>query len=165
MGTGSGCIALSLATEGTFSKVIATDVSPGAIQVAAVNTARVAPRTPVEIREGPFLEPLGKDVVDAIVSNPPYVSAAEFETLDASVRRFEPKLALVGGADGLEPTRVLLSQAARYLAPGGLLALELDSRRAQATLEIARGALWSNARLESDVFGQARYLIATKEPV
>src|SRR5689334_11052888 len=154
MGTGSGCIALSLATEGTFAKVIATDVSPGAIQVAAVNVARVAPKTPVEVREGSWLEPLGKEQVDAIVSNPPYVTAAEFDSLDSSVRKFEPRLALVGGVDGLEPTRVLLAQAARYLAPGGLLALELDSRRARAAEEVARGAGWHNARLEADVFGQ-----------
>jgi release factor glutamine methyltransferase len=165
IGTGSGCIALSLATEGAFAKVIATDFSAGAIQVAAVNTARVAPKTPVEIRQGSWLEPLGGDVVDAIVSNPPYVTAAEFDTLDASVRKYEPRLALVGGVDGLEPSRVLLAQGARYLTPGGLIALELDSRRAQATLDIARDAGWTNARLESDVFGQARYLIATKEPV
>jgi release factor glutamine methyltransferase len=165
IGTGSACIALSLATEGKFARVIATDVSPGAIQVAAVNTARVAPKVPVDVREGSWLEPLGKEQVDAIVSNPPYVTAAEFETLDHSVRSFEPKLALVGGVDGLEPTRVLLSQAARYLTSGGLLALELDSRRAHATQDVARSAGWSNARLEADVFGQARYLIATKESV
>lgn len=163
IGTGSACIALSLATEGKFARVIATDVSPGAIQVAAVNVARVAPKTPVEVRTGSWLEPLANDKVDAIVSNPPYVTAAEFETLDSSVRKFEPRLALVGGVDGLEPSRVLLSQAARYLPLGGLLALELDSRRARATEEVARGAGWKNARLEADVFGQARYLIATKE--
>jgi release factor glutamine methyltransferase len=165
IGTGSGCIALSLATEGAFAKVIGIDASPAALQVAAVNLARVAPKTPVELRQGSWLEPLGKERMGAIVSNPPYVTAQEFEGLDHSVRNFEPRMALVGGADGMEPTRVLLAQAGGALEAGGLLALELDSRRASAAQEIAVSAGWANARVEPDVFGQARYLFATKESV
>jgi release factor glutamine methyltransferase len=163
LGTGSGCIALSLATEWSFERVVATDVSADALAVARVNAERVAPHTPVDFREGSWLEPLEGDAVDVIVSNPPYVTAAEFDLLDRSVRAYEPRVALVSGADGLDATRDILQAAPRYLRPGGLLALELDSRRASTAHQLARATGWANAHVEPDLFGQPRYLLATKE--
>jgi release factor glutamine methyltransferase len=161
VGTGSGCIALSLAVEGRFRRIVATDRSPGALAVAWENLRRVQPRTPVELRLGDLLEPLEDASFDVIVSNPPYVSAVEYERLERSVRAFEPRAALVGGGNGLEPTRALLHKAGRCLRHGGLLALEVDCSRAAAVLGEARLAGWVDVRIEDDVFGRPRYLLAT----
>jgi release factor glutamine methyltransferase len=163
VGTGSGCIALSLATEGAFDRVVATDASAAALEVARANGARLEPSTAVEFRLGDLLEPVAGETFDAIVSNPPYVTAQEFAALDDGVRLFEPGEALVSGEGGLAHTRRLLEGAAPALAPGGLLALEVDSTRAETTLRLAREAGWRGARLKRDLFGRLRYLIATKE--
>jgi release factor glutamine methyltransferase len=165
VGTGSGCIALSLATEGRFSRVIASDLSPAALAVARRNAERVGAATPVEFREGDLLWPLGPQQADVIVANPPYVSAAEWDGLDPGVRDHEPRVALVGGADGLAHTGALLRAAGAHLQPGGLLGMELDCRRAGQALALARSCGWTNARVERDLFGSERYLLATRESV
>lgn len=163
VGTGSGCIALSLAVEGRFARVIATDLSPDAVAVARENARRVAPPTPVELRTGDLLWALGRDAVDVLVANPPYVTAAEWEGLEPGVRAREPRLALVGGPDGLRHTEALLRGACAVLTPGGLLALEVDSRRGARTLALAEALGWRGARLDDDLYGRPRYLLATRE--
>jgi release factor glutamine methyltransferase len=126
VGTGSGCIALSLATEGGFTRVVATDASTAALEAARQNAARVAPPTPVEFRQGDLLDAVVGETFDAIVSNPPYVTAEEFDALDGGVRLYEPREALVSGEGGLEHSRRILEGATGHLASGGLLALEVD---------------------------------------
>jgi release factor glutamine methyltransferase len=163
IGTGSGCIALSLAVEGHFSRIVATDQSPEALAVAAENLRCVAPKTPVDFRVGNLLSTLGDgESFDVIVANPPYVAADEFAALDASIRVFEPRAALVSSERGLAHTRQILQNATRHVVPGGLLAIEVDSRRADETLAIARQASWCHARVESDLFGRPRYLLANR---
>ncbi len=162
VGTGSGCIALSLAVEGRFARVIGTDCSAAALAVARRNLARVRPATGVELRLGAVLDPVSDEICDVIVSNPPYVAETEFAMLARGVREYEPREALVSGQGGLSHTRRLLSKAGAHLAPGGLLAIEVDSRRAGTALEIARAAGWRDARLARDVFGRLRFLLATK---
>ncbi|MFQ5703959.1 MAG: peptide chain release factor N(5)-glutamine methyltransferase [Gemmatimonadales bacterium] len=163
IGTGSGCIALSLAEEGRFERVIATEFSNRALQVASRNISAVAPGTQVELRAGYLLEPLDGLAVDAIVSNPPYLTESEHRRLGPDVRDYEPREALVSGPDGLGHLRELLGNAMSYLKRGGLIAFELDSTRARETLELAFQAGWKNARLEPDLFGRLRHIIATKE--
>ena len=164
IGTGSGCIALALAVEGDFERVVAVERSAAAAALARENLERVAPRTPVEIREGNLLEPLVDkgERFSAIVSNPPYVTLAEYDSLDASVRDFEPREALVSGADGMEATRALFSGAAALLAPGGVLALEIDERRADRVRALGRDQEWV-VTIHDDLFGRHRYALATKE--
>lgn len=163
IGTGSGCIALSLAVEGPFERVIATDISPGALDVAFANAERVAPGVTVEFRNGSLLAPLVGDMFEVIVSNPPYVTEEEFARLDHGVRGYEPREALIGGADGMSHTGDLLAGAGAFLIPGGLLALEVDSTRADAALGLARTHGWADVRIEPDLFGLRRYLLAIKE--
>ncbi len=162
IGTGSGCIALALATEGAFRRIIATDVSEAALTVAGANAARVGAGA-VEFRAGDVLSPLRGEQVDVVVSNPPYVTALEWDALEPGVRCHEPRLALVSGTDGLGHTAGVLRQAQRCVKPGGLLALELDCRRAGAALALARAVGWTTARVEQDLCGRPRYLLATKE--
>jgi len=100
IGTGCGCIALSLAVEGRFERIVAVEQSPAAAALARENLQRVAPTTHIEIREGDLLAPLvgTGDRFHVIVSNPPYLSFAEYEELDPSVSRHEPRDALVSDA-------------------------------------------------------------------
>jgi len=162
VGTGCGCIALALAVEGQFARVVAVERSADAAALARENVKRVSPKTPVEIREGNLLAPLVDQGTRyrAIVSNPPYLTVAEFEELDASVRQFEPRAALVSGSDGLEATRAIFSGAAALLEPGGLLAIEIDERRADAVRSLGREHGWDVA-MHADLFGRPRYALAT----
>lgn len=161
VGTGSGCIALALATEGRFARIVATDVSEAALAVARRNHARLAPPVPVEFRRGPLFAPLAEgERFDVIVSNPPYITEGEHAVLDPAVREHEPAGALVAGADGMLHVRALLTGAERHLVPGGLLALEVDSRRAEAAHRAATEAGWRDVRVVRDLFGRPRYLLA-----
>jgi release factor glutamine methyltransferase len=160
IGTGSGCIALSLAVEGRFDRVIATEISEAAATLARENLAVVRPRTPVDIRLGHLLEPLGGERCRAIVANPPYLTDVEWAALDPAVRDFEPRGALVSGPDGLTATRALLQHAGRVLEPGGLLALEIDERRAEAVRALAVSAGWRRVAIHRDLFGRPRYALA-----
>jgi release factor glutamine methyltransferase len=162
IGTGSGCIALALAVEGQFEKVVAVERSAEAAALARENVKRVSPKTPVEVREADLLAPLvdGGERYRAIVSNPPYLTVAEFQELDTSVRQFEPREALVSGSDGLEATRAIFSGAAALLEPGGLLTIEIDERRAHAVRSLGREYGWDVA-IHADLFGCPRYALAT----
>ncbi len=162
IGTGSGCIALSLAAEGRFREIVATDRSPDALAVARANAAALGFSDRVAFREGDLLEPIAERGFDVIVSNPPYVTEAEYAALDPGVRDFEPRLALVAGAEGLAATFALLDGAGALLADGGLLAIEVDSDRAMRGLAHASTGAWAEVRIEHDLFGRPRYLLAMK---
>jgi len=160
IGTGSGCIAIALAVEGAFDRVIATDISPAAAELARENVTRNQPRTPIEVRVGNLLEPLTGERCRVIVANPPYLTDTEWAELDLGVRDFEPSLALASGPDGLAATRVLLQTAGTVLEPGGLLALEIDERRAGAVRALALTAGWRRVDIHQDLFGRPRYALA-----
>ena len=160
IGTGCGCIALALATEGEFERVIAVERSAAAAALARENVALVRPRVPVEILEGHLLAPLAGGRCQAIVANPPYLTAAEYAALDPAVRDFEPREALVSGVDGLDATRALLAGAAACLVPPGLLAVEIDERRAEPVRALALGYGWDRVAVHEDLFGRPRFLLA-----
>jgi release factor glutamine methyltransferase len=163
VGTGSGALALALAFEGTFDRVIGTDISADAIAVARRN-ARHLPATAssrVEFRHGCWLAPVRDLRVCAVVCNPPYVAYGEAETLDSGVHAWEPPVALFTGDDGLAATAEVVRESAEVLAAGGLLALEVDSRRAQraAALVTADGR-YCNAVVHQDLTGRGRFVTA-----
>lgn len=160
IGTGCGCIALSLAVEGAFDRVVAVERSPDAAQLARENVELARPPVPVEVREGDLLAPLVGERLRAIVSNPPYLTEAEYAGLDPDVRLFEPRAALVGGRDGLAVTRALLAGGRALLRPDGLIALEIDERRAAETAKLARAHGWSHVVVHEDLFGRPRFLLA-----
>lgn len=159
LGTGSGCIALALAVEGRFERIVAVERSRAAAAVARQNRARVAPPVPVGILIGDWLEPLAGMRCRVLVANPPYLSRGEWQALAPEVRDYEPAAALVSGPDGLEATRLLLAAAPGRLEPGGLLALEIDERRAGAVTALARAAGWQ-VTIHEDLFGRPRYALA-----
>ncbi len=160
VGTGTGCIALALAVEGPFERVIAVERSPEAAALARENVALVRPSVPVDVRDGELLAPLAGARYRAIVSNPPYVTAAEYDALDPGVREHEPRAALLSGADGLATTRALFAGAAALLAAGGVLALEIDERRGDAVRALAHEHGWARVGIHDDLFGRPRYALA-----
>ena len=129
IGTGSGCLALSLAAEGGFEQVWAVDSSAEALALARGEPrgnrrqGGADPRRPLRSR-------CATDSLDAVVSNPPYLTDGEYEALDPSVKQWEPAAALSSGPDGLDATSRLLSDARDVVRPGGWLALEVDCTRA-----------------------------------
>lgn len=161
LGTGSGCIAISLASEGRFESVVATEISEAALRVACANAARAGAE--VDFRLGSWFEPVRSERFSVVVSNPPYISSADYDRLDPSVREFEPRLALESGAGGMDALTHILFAAAAYLEPGGMLALEIDSQHEHETLQLAAAAGWVGAVVEHDVFNRPRYLLANKE--
>jgi release factor glutamine methyltransferase len=165
IGTGSGAIALALATEGDFDQVIATDVSLDALEVASGNAAflRDELRTPVEFVHGSLLAPVANIRARVVVSNPPYIAFAELEDLPASVRDWEPPLALLSGDEGLAATRAIVRDATGVLEPGGLLALEVDTRRASLVAEmVATHGAYHDIAVHLDLTGRERFVLARR---
>jgi release factor glutamine methyltransferase len=129
VGTGSGCIAIAIAHRHMSARITATDISAEALEVARRNAARHNLAERIRFIQGDLLDPLGNESFDVIVSNPPYVSGAEYATLAPHVRNFEPRLALDGAPDGYGVFDRLIPMAADRLVPGGLLVLEVGFRQ------------------------------------
>jgi release factor glutamine methyltransferase len=160
IGTGTGALALALASEGAFTTVVATDIADSALALARENVAETGMH--VGLVQGDLCAPLRGGVFDALVSNPPYLSMAEYAALDQGVRGWEPRGALVGGPGGSEITRRLLDDARMILRPGGWLAVELDCSRAQACARHAGTLGWNEVTVLADLFGRDRYLLARR---
>lgn len=166
IGTGSGAIAISLAHEGEFSRVVATDVSAGALLVAGANARRAAERgsAPVELRHGSLLAPVSELRARVIVSNPPYIAYDEAAALPSDVRDWEPAIALFSGGEGMAFTTRLIADAGSLLEPGGLLAVEVDARRAGIAAELAlRDGRYRDVGIRLDLAGRERILLATRK--
>ena len=136
VGTGSGCIAVTLARHLPAAKVVAVDVSAAALNVAQTNAAHLAPGHVAFLR-GDLLSACASGF-DLIAANLPYVTHEEWTTLPDGVKSFEPALALDGGPDGLDLIRVLLPQAAERVRPGGIILLEIGWRQGAAAAALAR---------------------------
>ena len=137
VGTGSGCIAISLATAIPSARVIASDVSPGALRVASRNAARHNVLDRVEFLETSFLNGI-RDHVDVVVSNPPYVPSPAQPALTPEVRDFEPRIAVFSGEDGLDGVRALLEGAVSRLKPGGWLVMEFGCGQDDGVTQLIR---------------------------
>lgn len=166
VGTGSGAIAISLASEAAFSRVYGTDISRDALAVARHNAELCAPlcRAPIEFVQGSLLGPVRDLRVRAVVSNPPYIALGEAQSLPAAVRDWEPAVALYSGNDGMTATARLVRDAADVLAPGGLLALEVDTQRASLAAElVGRERRFRAVRVELDLTGRERFVLARRQ--
>ena len=139
LGTGSGAVALAIASERPRCRVIATDISAAALAVARGNIQQLG-ITNVELRQGEWLSPLAGMRLDLIVSNPPYVAAHDPHLAQGDLR-FEPNGALVAGADGLAAIRIIARDALAYMRPGGCLLIEhgFDQGPAVRAILLERG--------------------------
>jgi release factor glutamine methyltransferase len=162
IGTGSGAIALSLAAEGGFEGIVASDASAAALSVARGNAARLGLAEGVEFREGSLFDVVhAGERFDVIVSNPPYVGESERASLAADVVAHEPAAALFAGEDGLAVITRIVAGAATRLRPGGLLALEIGAGQAAAVLDLLVSAGGYIApRVERDLAGRDRMALA-----
>jgi len=161
LGTGSGAIALSLAAEGDFARIVATDLSPGALEVAEANRRALVPEAPVELRAGSVYDPVVGERFDVIVSNPPYVAEAEREGLDVEVRDHEPAQALFAPGEGLDVIREIIHGAPQHLRAGGLLALEMGAAQADAVASLVRATPgFAEPRVLADLTGRERMVLA-----
>lgn len=167
MGTGAGAVALSLAAEGTWTRVVATDVSPEALSVAADNAERYDLGGHVEFREGSLFEPLEEgERFDVIVSNPPYIAEGEKGELQPEVRDWEPPEALFAGKDGLDVIRGLVAGAPKHLLSGGLLALECGLGQAEGiAADVQATGAFGAVRIRADLTGRPRFVTAERGAV
>jgi release factor glutamine methyltransferase len=163
LGTGSGCLALALSDEGDYDTVVGVERSEEALALARENQLLTA--RPVTLIQGDWGSVLGEGKLDAVVSNPPYLTDAEYQSLDTSVKGWEPREALASGPDGLQASREVLEISARALKRGGWLAMECDSTRAAMLAGLAEQAGWREVTVHDDLFGRARYLLARRSAV
>jgi release factor glutamine methyltransferase len=154
LGTGCGAIALALAKERPHCRVIATDISPQALEVARSNAMKFG-LTNIEFREGNWFEPLNDMQLDMIVSNPPYVRANDTH-LDQGDVRFEPELALAAGPDGLDAIRRIALSARERLNPAAWILLEHGWDQAAAISRLLHGLGYRNIVCYPDLSGRDR---------
>lgn len=159
-GTGSGCIAVTLARELAGAQVIATDISTEALAVARRNAELNGVADRIHFLHSDWLDALpAETVADFIVSNPPYVAVQEMPTLQREVREWEPALALTDQSDGLTCYRRLLADVPARLKTGGYFLCELGHTQSEAVSVLADQAVWAEPQLLDDLQGIARTLV------
>jgi release factor glutamine methyltransferase len=171
VGTGSGCIAVALAKELPAAKIVATDISSAALEVARRNAARHNVTERVDFAECNLLDALlhqspatshQSPPFDLIASNPPYIGRREAATLPREVREYEPESALFAGETGTEIYAPLIAQAAKLLKPGGILVLELGCNSADHVSRLLDTSEWADVALTNDLAGIARVVSARR---
>ena len=167
VGTGSGCLAVTLAQSIPEAKILAIDVSARALETAKRNAQRYELEAVITWLEGDLLAPLRglgfERAVTAIVSNPPYIRESDWPGLQPEVSRYEPRTALVAGLRGTELHERLLNEAIPYLVPGGLLMMELGlGQSAEVEALLRANPAYSSIEIISDDAGIDRVIIAER---
>jgi release factor glutamine methyltransferase len=162
VGTGSGCIAVTIATHLPAASVTAVDISPEALTIARENAEANKVASKIAFLEGDGFAPLPAPAeFDFIVSNPPYVAEGELDQLQPDVRLHEPRLALVSGADGLDLVRRLIQEAPGHLAKCGGLLMEISPEQARTVQELLQtNGRYQNVRILKDLSGLSRVVAA-----
>jgi release factor glutamine methyltransferase len=168
VGTGSGCIALALAHELPNADIHAVDVSPAALEIARANAARLQLSERVHFDESDLLSVFNQQsksdsqesLFDFVVSNPPYVGECEADKVQREVKKFEPKIAVFGGYEGVDIIRRLIPQAHALLKPGGWLLMEIGYTQESAVRALLED--WSEVRSIPDLQGIPRVIAARK---
>jgi len=166
VGTGSGCVAVAIAHQAPSCRLVASDSSAAALEVARANAERNGVAERITFLEGSLFEPYaqaGHGPADLIVSNPPYVSHGEWDALPEEIRRFEPRAALDGGPDGLAVIRRLVAECPGWLKPRGAVLIEVGHTQAQAVLALmAQTGVLCELETARDYGGVERVVIAHK---
>jgi release factor glutamine methyltransferase len=165
VGTGSGCLAIALATELPATEIWATDISSDALAVAATNAHRHNVHQRVRFLQGDLFAPVADQgyIFDLIVSNPPYIARHDLLTLQPEVRDWEPRYALDGGEDGLNFYRHLLAEAPRYLSTNGWLVLEIgDGQDTELLSSLEENTSFIDSFCIPDYTGRGRVVAAQK---
>ena len=157
VGTGSGCIILSLAKELKDGIFLGTDISPDAIALAQENAARCGLQERVRFAVADGMDEFDPESVDVIVSNPPYIATEECERLDPRVKDFEPRSALDGGVSGLDFYERFIGDAMNVLRPGGAAFFEIGEGQGEALRRLLMDYGFSDIHIEKDFGGHDRY--------
>lgn len=165
LGVGSGTILLAVLAERPAAKGLGIDVSEEALAVARENAANLDLNTRTALLRGDWTAGLGDAGFDLVVSNPPYIATHVIETLEPEVRDHEPRLALDGGADGLDAYRLLAPEILRVLKPGGMFAVEIGFDQAKDVEALFRQAGGSGVRTVKDLSTHDRVIVGTKNPL
>jgi len=160
VGTGSGCIAIALASELPQAQIHASDISPAALEVAQANAARHQCESRIRFHQGDLLQGLNPANFDFVVSNPPYVGESEADQVQLEVRKFEPRNAVFAGPTGLEIIEHLIPQAHSSLKPGGWLVLEISGTIADRVRPLL--GQWKHLQITNDLQGIPRVAAAQK---
>jgi release factor glutamine methyltransferase len=163
VGTGSGCIALALASELKNAEVAGVDLSTDALEIARDNAARLQLDGRVKFLQSNVLEVLaGVHDFDFVVSNPPYVGKNEADKVQRSVFEFEPRMAVFSGESGLDVIRPLIEQGHAALKPGGWLAMEIGYSMRDMVLDLLTPTMWDDVRVVPDLQGIPRVVVGEK---
>jgi release factor glutamine methyltransferase len=164
IGTGTGCIAITLANNMKKASIVATDISNDAIELAKTNAAIQQVDSQISFMQGDGVDPIiDLDPFDAICSNPPYIPDNELAKLDANVLDWEPELALSGGKDGLRVISNIIANAPKNLKPNGLLIIEIASSTRDQALALAKEESdLVDIKIIRDAFGDDRFLRAIR---
>lgn len=155
--TGSGCVAVAFSRRRPTWRAIGVDISEDAVDVARENAERAGAVLGVSFLVGDLDASLPKDArFDLVTANPPYIPSADIETLDADVRDFEPRIALDGGADGLDVVRRVVAVAAGRLRPAGVVAIEVGAGQAPAVEALLAARGFANIQRAADYGGHER---------
>ena len=160
--TGTGCIGLVLAHELPDAEVIAVDISPEALALAKENSERLGLSEKFQTLENNLLEGVEANSLDVVVSNPPYIFSKVWKKLDASVKEFEPQLALDGGEEGMDLIIPLVEQAAKVLKPGGGLFLEIGFDQGEAVFQCLEKSGFQNIQIIQDYAGLDRIVSGSR---
>lgn len=158
LGVGSGAIAVSILKFVKTARAVAVDISNEALEVAKFNASKFHVEDRIKFYCGDLFEPLEGQIFNAIVSNPPYIPTSELETLQKEVKR-EPQKALDGGEDGLSFYRRIISDAPRFLADGGLLAVEIGINQASAVRKLFEQENFVDVTILKDLAGIERVVV------
>lgn len=162
LGTGSGAIALALASERPRAHIVATDASAAALEVARRNAARSGIGN-IAFRQGDWAAPLAGERFDLIASNPPYVALGDPHLAQGDLR-FEPGMALASGGDGFDAIRRIARDAPAHLVPGGWLLLEHGLDQGEAVRDILQRAAFSRVETLRDLEGRERVTLGCRAP-
>ena len=165
--TGSGCVAVAIAKNFNNSKVIATDICEKALSVATENIQKYQLGERIELLGGDLFEPVISQLdgaeFDLITANPPYVTSSEMESLEDNVRKYEPKIALHGGVEGLDIYRRIISGIDSHLKSGGALIMEIGYAQGTAIKELLESArIFNEIKVEKDFNNNDRVVTAIK---
>lgn len=158
---GSGCIGIALKKRFPELTVCLSDISPEALAVATENVRNN--KVEVELREGDLLSPFKNRLADFVVCNPPYIAEHEFSTLDVEVKDYEPRKALIGGANGLEFYERLVKELPLHLHPGSKVWLEIGASQGDALQKLFQNRCWKKCCVEKDWSGNERFFFLEME--
>lgn len=159
IGVGSGCISVSILKQAPLSTAVGLDISEAAIEVARRNAQMHGVDGRLVLRLSDVFSALTDEKFDLIASNPPYIPLREFESVQAEVRDFEPRIALTDEDDGLSVIRRIISESPKFLKHGGWLLMEIGFQEADAVRDLLSRGPWMNTRIADDLQGIPRCVI------